>query len=97
MSRYKGRSGAKSVERKFPHIVEMAVPLGGFGKRLDDMHEWHRARDIEPRHGRGRHEDECDFIRWCFADPNIAAAFAAAFGGTVQSTTALRGRGNAES
>ena len=83
MSRYKGRSGAKSVERKFPHIVEMAVPLGGFGKRLDDMHEWHRARDIEPRHGRGRHEDECDFIRWCFADPNIAAAFAAEFGGAV--------------
>ena len=69
MSRYKGQSGAKSVERKFP----------------------------QPRHGRGRHEDECDFIRWCFADPNIAAAFAAAFGGTLQSTTALRGRGNAES
>lgn len=63
MSRYKGRSGAKSVERKFPHIVEMAVPLGGFGKRLDDMHEWHRARDIEPRHGRGWHEDECDYVR----------------------------------
>jgi hypothetical protein len=23
----------KTVERDFPHIVEMAVPLGGFGKR----------------------------------------------------------------
>jgi len=33
MSRYKGRSSAKTVERDFPHIVEMAVPLGGFGKR----------------------------------------------------------------
>ena len=50
-----------------------------------------RTQISQPRHGRGRHEDECDFIRWCFADPNIAAAFAAAFGGTVQSTTALRG------
>ena len=58
----------------------MAVPLGGFGKRLNDMHEWHRARGIEPQRGRGRHEDECDYVRWCFADPDIAAAFAAEFG-----------------
>ena len=93
MSRYKGRSGAKSVERKFPHIVEMAVPLGGFGKRLDDMHEWHRARGIETQRGRGRHEDECDYIRWCFADPNIAAEFAAAFGGTVQLSAVATVRG----
>jgi hypothetical protein len=38
----------RPVERKsnragFPYIVEMAVPEGGLGKRLDTMHEWHRA------------------------------------------------------
>jgi len=22
----------------------MIVPKGGFGKRLDEMHEWHRSR-----------------------------------------------------
>jgi hypothetical protein len=83
MSRYKGRANAKTIERKIPHIVEMAVPLGGFGKRLNEMHEWHRARDIEPQGGRGRHDDKRDYVRWCFADRDIAVAFAAEFGGAV--------------
>jgi hypothetical protein len=30
---YKGRPSHKSVERGYPHIVEIAVPLGGLGKR----------------------------------------------------------------
>ena len=83
MTRYKGRSDPKAIERDFPHIVEMAVPFGGFRKRLDDMHEWHRSRSIPPHHGRGRHEDDCDYVRWCFADAHFAASFAAAFGGTA--------------
>ena len=48
MSRYKGRSNTKAIERDFPHIVEMAVPEGGFGKQLDAMHEWHRSQSIQP-------------------------------------------------
>jgi hypothetical protein len=44
MSRYKGRASPKSLERNFPHIVEMRVPLGGFGAKLDAMHEWHTKR-----------------------------------------------------
>jgi hypothetical protein len=50
-----------------------------------------RARDIQPQRGRGRHEDECDFIRWCFSDPDIVAAFDAEFGGTV-----MRGQSSAD-
>jgi hypothetical protein len=61
----------------------MAVPPHGFGSRLDTMYEWHRSLSIEARRGRGRHEDYQDFVRWCFADPNIATAFAADFGGAV--------------
>jgi hypothetical protein len=61
----------------------MAVPPGGFRKRLDTMYEWHRSRDIEARRGQGRHEDDRDYVRWCFADPHITTAFAAEFGGTV--------------
>ena len=49
MARYKGRTKTKLVERDCPHRVEMIVPKGGFGKRLDEMHEWHRARSIRPR------------------------------------------------
>ena len=41
MSRYKGRTDPKEIEKAFPHIVEMIVPLGGFGMKLDDMYEWH--------------------------------------------------------
>ena len=31
MTRYKGRTSARAIERDFPHIVDMAVPFGGLG------------------------------------------------------------------
>ena len=46
MTRYKGGTKTSLIERDFPHRVEMIVPKGGFGKRLDAMYEWHRARSI---------------------------------------------------
>ena len=39
MTRYKCRTSPKEIEKAFPHTVEMIVPLGGFGKKLDDMYE----------------------------------------------------------
>ena len=83
MTRYKGRFSVNAIERDFPHIVEMAVPPRGFGSRLDTMYEWHRSRSIEGRRGRGRHEDDQDYVRWCFSDAYFATSFAAEFGGTV--------------
>ena len=80
MSRYKGRSNTRIVERDFPHIV----PPAGFGKQLDRMYDWHRERGIEVHRDRGRRDDEGrDITRWCFADAKIAADFAAAFGCTA--------------
>ena len=32
---------AKAVEQDFPHFVDMVVPPGGLGKRLDAMYEFH--------------------------------------------------------
>ena len=81
--RYKGRVSPKIVERDFPHIVEIAVPLGGLGKRLDAIHEWHLARGITARHGQQRHVDGRDFVRWCFADAEAADEFAKQFGGST--------------
>jgi hypothetical protein len=70
MTRYKGRTSPEAVERDFPHHVEMIVPLGGFGKKLDVMHEWHSARGIEAMHGRGRRDEKGrNYIRWCFSGP----------------------------
>jgi hypothetical protein len=71
---------AKAIERDFPHIVEMRVPLGGFGTKLDAMHEWHTKRGIRALHLTGqRDENHRDYIRWCFADAETAAAFASQF------------------
>jgi hypothetical protein len=80
MSRYKGRANPKSIERDFPHIVEMRVPEGGFGKKLDAMYEWHTRRSIRAINSTGRRDETGrDIIRWCFADRALAEAFADEF------------------
>jgi hypothetical protein len=81
MTRYRGRPfSAKAIERDFPHVVEMRVPLGGFGKTLDAMHEWHTRRGIHALHLTGRRdENNHNCIRWCFGDAETAAAFASQF------------------
>jgi len=80
MTRYKGRSSSKSVERSYPYKIEMIVPEGGFGKRLDEMHQWHRARSIKARFGRSRRDkNNRDYVTWCFADAALADSFRASF------------------
>ena len=81
MSRYKGRTSSKAIERDFPHIVETIVPPGGLGKTLDAMFEFHTRNGIRAINSTGRRDENGrDYIRWCFADREIAAAFAAEFG-----------------
>jgi hypothetical protein len=48
MSRYKGRTKPTLIERDFPHHVEVIVPLGGLGTRLDAMHDWQRTKGNAP-------------------------------------------------
>jgi hypothetical protein len=68
MTGYKGRQSAKAIERDFPHIVEMVVPEGGLGKRLDAMYDFHARHGVRARLGLGRrNENGRDIIRWCFA------------------------------
>jgi hypothetical protein len=80
MSRYKGRRSAKSIEKDFPHVVETIVPEGGLGKTLDAMHEFHKRHGVDAHTGKGRRdENNRDYIRWCFADAEMAKVFAAEF------------------
>ena len=79
--RYKGLKSEQTLARDFPHCVEIVVPLGGFGKRLDAMHVF--LRGIECHHGHGRREGERDVTRWLFMYREDAEAFAKAFGGVV--------------
>ena len=78
-NRYKGSASAKAVERDYPHHVDMIVPLGGLGKRLDAMYEFHARQGIKAQRGHGRRENDRDIIRWCFADAEIAEKFASEF------------------
>ena len=58
MSRRKGEIASVMNERDFPHIVELPLPSGGFRSQSDDMLAFRRGRGIEPRRGRGWHNDE---------------------------------------
>jgi hypothetical protein len=62
---YKGRPAEQTLAREFPHVVEIAVPLVGFGRRLERMHD--HLRGVAHQRGRGRYEDEQNFTRWIFA------------------------------
>ena len=70
-------------ERNYPHIVELALPAGGFGSALDTFDAFHRERGLENRRGRRQRRDEQEFVRWCFGDRSDAEAFAKRFGGVV--------------
>src|SRR5262249_7137314 len=71
--RYKGRPSGKTIARDFPFVVEIAVPPGGLGKRLNDMHAFHNQRGIQVAHIRHRHADDGDHLLWCFARRAIAS------------------------
>ena len=47
MTRYKGRQNAKAVERDFPHFVDIIVPPGGLGLKLDAMYDFHTQHGIK--------------------------------------------------
>jgi hypothetical protein len=81
MTRYKGRTKTSQIEREYPHHVDMIVPPGGLGKRLDAMYAFHAEHGIKPQRGQGKHDANGSVIRWCFADAEMATAFAAEFGG----------------
>jgi hypothetical protein len=68
VTRYKGRQSAKVVEPDFPHFVDIVVPLGGLGARLDAMYSFHTQHGIKAQRGHGRHDANGSVIQWCFAD-----------------------------
>ena len=72
MTRYKGRQSAKAIERDFPYFVDIAVPLGGLGNRLNAMYDFHARRCIQAMRGQGRHDANGSVVRWCFTDPAVA-------------------------
>ena len=68
-------------ERDFPHLVELALPLGPIRSVFLKSDAFHRERRIPVRRGRSRHEVKQVYIRFCFPDTATADAFRHRFGG----------------
>jgi hypothetical protein len=81
MARRKGEIAARMNEQDYPHIVEMAVPSGGFRSKSDEMVAFHRELGIEARRGRGRNDDGQIYVRFCFTNPAHVDAFRHRFDG----------------
>jgi len=81
MTRRKREIVGLTNEQDFPHLVELAVPPGGFRGAFLEFDAFHQERRIPVRRGRSRHEAEQFYIRFCFADTATADAFRNHFGG----------------
>jgi hypothetical protein len=69
-------------ERKYPHVVELAVGSNGLDVKLNrQIVQFHKSRHIEPRHGRTIVMRSGFIYRWCFDDLLVAHAFVEQFGG----------------
>lgn len=90
MTRYKGQPKASRTEQEFPHRVDIIVPPGGLGTRLDAMYDFHAQHGIKPQRGQGKHDADGSVTRWCFADEGLATAFASKFGVTADFTALYR-------
>ena len=81
MTRRKREIVGLTNERDFPHLVELALPPGGFRSIFLEIDAFHRERHIPVRRGRNRHEVEQLHVRFCFPDTATADAFRERFGG----------------
>ena len=72
--RYKGQHTARHNERECPFWVDVPIPEGGLGRRLDEMLDWHRLHGMVVRMGTGT-----DRARFCFQVHTHAEGFAEAF------------------
>ena len=81
----RGFGRAMANEKKYPHIVKLAVSkIGldpGLARRIMNFHD---SRHIRPRHGSINFSDsEKMYYRWCFSDLQTAHAFIEQFGGSL--------------
>jgi len=81
MTRRKREIVGLTNERDFPHLVELAVPPGGFRSAFLEFDAFHRERRIPVRRGRSRHEVKQVYFRFCFSDTATADAFRNRFWG----------------
>jgi|SoiMethySBSTD1v2_1073268.scaffolds.fasta_scaffold2454661_2 hypothetical protein len=64
--------------RDFPHIVDTVVPECGLRSKRVAIMDFHARHGIKPFPSE-QYNDDCQYIRWHFADREIAETFAAKF------------------
>lgn len=74
MSRRKGEIGRRQIDREYPHQVEIAIPPGGLGTTLNELHGWAKQAGIDYR-TRSVNRFPVEAMRWCFRDEATAEAF----------------------
>ena len=78
-----GPGHTRQIDPDYSHQVEIAIPEGGLGTRLNAMHDFCRGADFRTRGiGVKRLETRRDGVRFCFNAPERAEAFQARFGGS---------------
>jgi len=76
MVRYRELRTIAQLEKEFPYIVEVPIPPGGLGRRLDKLEAWLAAQIDRKDFGRwGRWREGRDIAVWAFRDAAIASAF----------------------
>ena len=81
MTRRKREIVGLANEQDFPHLIELALPPGGFRSAFLEIDTFHRDRHVPVRRGRSRHKADQFYIRFCFPDTATADAFRNRFGG----------------
>ncbi len=72
----------RHIDRDYPFQVEIIVPEGGLGTRLDQMHAW-AARCCPDYQTRSAGRFPVEMMRFCFQDADAAKAFKSQFGGAL--------------
>jgi YHS domain-containing protein len=78
MSRARGQTTRRSIDRRYPHKVTVLAENVG-GKNLDAVIVFHAQID-QPRHSRSAFKDDRWYQTYYFADPQHARSFKALFG-----------------
>jgi hypothetical protein len=74
--------------RRWPFLVQIAVPEAGFGLKLDAINAWHRYTKIKQRRAQPHQAGPKKFGRWCFETLESAERFKERFGGEIVPATA---------
>lgn len=78
MVRYRELRSIRQLEKEFPHQVEIVVPVGGLGRRLDEIENWLAANVDRKDFARwGRRHNGQDVAVWGFTNAHPQSRLAA--------------------